>query len=79
MAKELDIIKVVGPKLGLQLNIKKIELFWPSCDGRKLRERLFPVGIGRPPLGVKLIGVAVSRNASFISSLVIKRVENVVN
>ena len=56
VAKALDIITVTGPKLGLQLNIKKTELIWPSCDGRKLREGLFPADIGRPPLGVKLLG-----------------------
>ena len=79
VAKALDIIMVIGPKLGLQLNIKKTELFWPSCDGRKLREGLFPVDIGRPPLGVKLLGGAVSRDASFIRSLTIKRAENAMN
>ncbi|XP_052621089.1 uncharacterized protein LOC111879644 [Lactuca sativa] len=79
VAKALDIITMIGPKLGLQLNIKKTELFWPSCDGRKLREGLFLTDIGRPHLGVKLLGGAVSRDASFISRLAIKRVENVVN
>ncbi|KAL7603985.1 hypothetical protein Lser_V15G19890 [Lactuca serriola] len=79
VAKALDNITVTGPKLGLQLNIKKTELFWPSCDGRKLREGLFPVDIGRPPLGVKLLGGAVSRDSSFIRSLAIKRAENAVN
>ena len=79
VAKALDIITVISPKLGLQLNIKKTELFWPSCDGRKLREGLFPVDIGRPPLGVKLLGGAVSRDASFIRNLAIKRSENAMN
>ncbi|XP_052622515.1 uncharacterized protein LOC128127844 [Lactuca sativa] len=79
VAKALDIIKAIGPQLGLQLNIKKTELFWPSCDGRKLREGLFLFGIGRPPLGVKLLGGVVSRDASFISNLAIKRAEDAVN
>ncbi|KAL7586081.1 hypothetical protein Lser_V15G36198 [Lactuca serriola] len=79
VAKALDIIKVIGPKLSLQLNIKKTKLFWPSYDGRKLRKGLFPVGIGRLPLGVKLLAGAVSRDASFISSLAIKRTKNAVN
>ncbi|XP_052627549.1 uncharacterized protein LOC128134140 [Lactuca sativa] len=79
VAKALDTIMVTGPKLGLQLNIKNTELFWPSCDGRKLREGLFPADIRRPPLGVKLLGGAVSRYASFIRSLAIKRAENAVN
>ena len=47
MAKALDIIKVIDPKLSLRLNIKKTELFWTSCEG------LFLVGIGKPPLGVR--------------------------
>ena len=79
VAKALDIITVIGPKLGLQLNIKKTELFWPSCDGKKLWEGLFPADIGRPPLGVKLLGGAVSRDASFIRNLAIKKAENTVN
>ena len=56
VARVLDIIRLNGPRLGLELNIKKTEIFWPSCDGRKLREGLFPVDIRRPPLGVKLLG-----------------------
>jgi len=35
VAKALDIIRVVGPELGLELNIRKTEIFWPSCDGNK--------------------------------------------
>ena len=69
----LGIIQESGPKLGLELNIRKIELFWPSCDGRKLREGLFPVDIGRPVLGVKLLGGAISRDGGFIEGLAIKR------
>ncbi|KAL7610215.1 hypothetical protein Lser_V15G14394 [Lactuca serriola] len=79
VTKALDIITVIGPKLGLQLNIKKTELFWPSCDGRKLREGLFPADIGRLPFGVKLLGGAVSRDVSFIHSLAIKRAVIAVN
>ena len=60
MAKALDIIQVFGPKLGLELNIRKTEIFWPSCDGNKHRGGLFPADIGRPTLGVKLLGGAVS-------------------
>ena len=40
VARVLDIIKVTGPTLGLELNIKKTELFWPSCDGSKFRDGL---------------------------------------
>ncbi|GKC85229.1 putative reverse transcriptase domain-containing protein [Tanacetum coccineum] len=56
VARVLDIIKVSGLGLGLELNIKKTEIFWPSCNGVKLREGLFPVDIRRPYLGVKLLG-----------------------
>jgi len=48
VAKALDIIRVVGPELGLELNIRKTEIFWPSCDGNKHRGGLFPAEIGRP-------------------------------
>ncbi|GKF23061.1 hypothetical protein Tco_0075383, partial [Tanacetum coccineum] len=73
VAKVLDIIKVSGPGLGLELNIKKTEMFWPSCNGMKLREGLFPVDIRRPSLGVKLPGGAVSRDENFISGLAMRR------
>ncbi|MCI28037.1 hypothetical protein A2U01_0049237, partial [Trifolium medium] len=62
MAKALGIIRETSPRLGLTLNIRKTEMFWPSCDGSKLREGLFPSDIGRPVLGVKLLGGAVSRD-----------------
>ncbi|GJZ32004.1 putative reverse transcriptase domain-containing protein [Tanacetum coccineum] len=79
VAKVLDIVTVKGPRLGLELNIKKTERFWPSCDGRKVREGLFPSYIGRPVLGVKLLGGAVSRDASFISRLAMKRAAGAVD
>ncbi|MCI49487.1 hypothetical protein A2U01_0070731, partial [Trifolium medium] len=55
MAKTLDIIRETGPGLGLDLNIRKTEIFWPVCDGNKLRDGLFHSDIGRPKLGVKLL------------------------
>ncbi|MFS7889274.1 putative reverse transcriptase domain, exostosin [Helianthus anomalus] len=79
VARVLDIIKVSGPALGLELNIKNTELFWPSCDGSKFREGLFPKDIGRPLVGVKLLGGAVSRDASFISGLAKKRAAKAVD
>ena len=33
VAKALDIIRVVGLELGLELNIRKTEIFWPSWRG----------------------------------------------
>nr|GFB08984.1 putative reverse transcriptase domain-containing protein [Tanacetum cinerariifolium] len=58
VARVLYIIKVNGPGLGLKLNIKKTEIFCPSCNGLKFREGLFPVDIQRPSSGVKLLGGA---------------------
>ncbi|GKA82178.1 putative reverse transcriptase domain-containing protein [Tanacetum coccineum] len=66
VSRVLDIITVNSPGLGLELNIMKTEIFWPSCNGTKLCEGLFPVDIQRPPLSVKLIEGAVSRDANFI-------------
>ncbi|GKC42268.1 putative reverse transcriptase domain-containing protein, partial [Tanacetum coccineum] len=79
VAKVLDIIKVNGPGLGLELNIKKTEIFWPSCNGMKLREGLFSVDIRRPSSGVKLLRGAVSRDAYFISGLAMRRAVNAVD
>ncbi|GJU44937.1 putative reverse transcriptase domain-containing protein, partial [Tanacetum coccineum] len=79
VSKVLDIIKVSGPGLGLELNIKKTQIFWPSCNGIKLREGLFSVDIRRPSLGVKLLGGAVSRDADFISGLAMRRAANAVD
>ncbi|KAJ0599143.1 putative reverse transcriptase domain, exostosin [Helianthus annuus] len=73
VAKALDIISSEGPALGLRLNIRKTEIFWPTCNGVKVRPGLFPSEIGRPERGVKLLGGAVSRDASFISGLAAKR------
>ncbi|GJY02842.1 hypothetical protein Tco_0360994 [Tanacetum coccineum] len=79
VARVLDIIKVSVPGLGLELNIKKTEIFWPSCNGMKLREGLFPVDIRRPSSGVKLLGGAVSRDEYFISGLAMRRAANAVD
>ena len=78
VAKALDIIRAEGPRLGLELNINKTEVFWPSCNGLKVQDGLFPHGIGRPSLGVKLLGGAVSQDAGFISSLAVKRASRAV-
>ncbi|XP_022031378.1 uncharacterized protein LOC110932107 [Helianthus annuus] len=77
VANALDIIRAhqssEGPSLGLQLNIKKTEVFWPTCSIVNVQEGLFPRGIGRPVLGVKLLGGAISRDAEFISGMAFKR------
>ncbi|GJX82131.1 putative reverse transcriptase domain-containing protein [Tanacetum coccineum] len=78
VAKSIDIIRAEGPRLGLELNIKKTEVFWPSCNGVKVKDGLFPRDIGRLMLGVKLLRGAVSRDAGFISSLAVKRASRVV-
>ena len=79
VAKALDIINAHGPSLGLHLNIKKTEVFWPTCDGLKSQEGLFPRGIGRPEKGVKLLGGAVSRDPIFIGELAGRRATVVVD
>ncbi|GKA54963.1 putative reverse transcriptase domain-containing protein, partial [Tanacetum coccineum] len=79
VARVLDIIKVNDPGLGLKLNIKKTEIFWPSCNGMKLREGLFPDDIRRSSSGVKLLRGAVSRDADYISGLAMRRVANAVD
>ncbi|XP_023771142.2 uncharacterized protein LOC111919782 [Lactuca sativa] len=79
VARVLNIILLHGPGLGLGLNIKKMEIFWPSCDGKKLHADLFPTDIRRPSLGVKLLGGgggAVNRDTGFISGLAMKRAVN---
>jgi len=62
----------LGPELDLELNIRKTEIFWPSCDGNKHRGGFFPADIGRPAFGVKLLGGAVSRDKGFIEGLAMK-------
>ncbi|GJR83044.1 putative reverse transcriptase domain-containing protein, partial [Tanacetum coccineum] len=79
VARVLDIIRVSGLCLGLELNIKKTKIFWPLCNGTKLHEGLFPVDIRRQSLGVKLLGGAVSRDTDFISGLVMRRAANAVD
>ncbi|GJS17397.1 putative reverse transcriptase domain-containing protein [Tanacetum coccineum] len=79
VSRVLDILTVSGPGLGLELNIKKTEIFWPSCNGTKLREGLFHVDIRRPSLSVKLLRGAVSRDADFISGLAMRRAANAVD
>ncbi|PWA46516.1 reverse transcriptase domain-containing protein [Artemisia annua] len=79
VAKALDIISWDGPSLGLQFNIRKTEVFWPSCDGGKIRPGLFPSDISRPERGVKLLGGVVSRDAGFISDLSAKRAARAVD
>ncbi|GJU45530.1 hypothetical protein Tco_1202796 [Tanacetum coccineum] len=58
VVKAIDIIRAEGPRLGLKLNINKTEVFWPSCNRVKVKDGLFPRDIGRPMLGVKLLGGA---------------------
>jgi len=35
VAKALNTIHGSRPRLSLELNIRKIEIFWPSCDDNK--------------------------------------------
>ncbi|GKC24650.1 hypothetical protein Tco_1026800, partial [Tanacetum coccineum] len=79
VVRVLEITKVSGPGLGLELNIKKTEIFWTLCNGMKLREGLFPIDIRRPSSGVKLLRGAVSRDTNFISGLAMRRVAHAVD
>nr|GFB28767.1 reverse transcriptase domain-containing protein [Tanacetum cinerariifolium] len=79
VAKVLDIINVSGPGVGLELNIKKTEIFWPSCNGTKLRKGFFPVDIQRLSSGVKPLGGVVSRDAYFTSGLAMRRAMNAID
>nr|GEU56443.1 putative reverse transcriptase domain-containing protein [Tanacetum cinerariifolium] len=38
VAKAINIIRAEGRRLGLELNIKKTEVFWPSCNGVKVED-----------------------------------------
>ncbi|GKC70915.1 hypothetical protein Tco_1116798 [Tanacetum coccineum] len=71
-----DVARDVAKEVSLCLRDR--EVFWPSCNGVKVKEGLFPRDIGRPTLGVKLLGGAVSRDAGFISSLAVKRASRAV-
>jgi len=37
VAKALDIIQIFGLELSLELNIRKTEIYWPSCDCNNYR------------------------------------------
>jgi len=73
VVKTLDIIYEMGLRLGLELNIRKSEIFWLSCDNNKHHVVLFPSDIGRPVLGLKLFEGFVSQDIRFIEELSMKR------
>lgn len=56
VSKALKIIQDEGPVKGFHLNSSKSELFWPVVDPRSLEAGYFLADIGRPALGVKLLG-----------------------
>ena len=53
MARALVIIRISGPGLGLELNIKKTEIFWPSCNGVKLLLLRSCMGISKLFFGLR--------------------------
>ncbi|GJV62959.1 hypothetical protein Tco_1473787 [Tanacetum coccineum] len=65
--------------LNLLVHKTRDKIFWPSCNGVKLCEGLFPIEIQRSSLGVKLLGGAVSRDADFISEMAMRRAVNAVD
>lgn len=56
VSNALSIIQSEGPKFELELNIRKIEVFWNVIDPRISQDKLFPSNIGRPQDGVKSFG-----------------------
>lgn len=78
VAKTLSIIEVEGPNRGLHLNVRKTEVFCPSIDPRSTLDGVFPLDIGRPSNGVKLLGGPVSLDPSFISDMMLTRVNKTV-
>jgi hypothetical protein len=59
--------------LGLQLHIRKIEIFWLSYDGSEFHKGLFPSDIGMPLFGVKLLEGLLAEIKGFIEEVVMKR------
>ncbi|XP_026399742.1 uncharacterized protein LOC113295625 [Papaver somniferum] len=78
IAKPLSIIESEVPSRDLHLNIKKMEVFWPTLDPRSLEEGVFPKDIGRPSKGVKLLGGPVSLDMNFMSDMVLGRVNKTI-
>ncbi|XP_026433393.1 uncharacterized protein LOC113330794 isoform X2 [Papaver somniferum] len=74
VSKAFHIIKSEGVSVGLDLNIHKIELFWPSFDESSTQVGVFPADIGRPSVGVELLGGPVSLDTSFCNQLVLDKV-----
>lgn len=74
VSRAFHIIKNEGSAVGLDLNIQKTEVFWPSVDLRSTQVGVFSTNIGRPSVGVKILGGPVSLDASFCSQLVCDRV-----
>lgn len=62
----------------MHLNINKTEVFWPSIDPRSTGDGVFPTDIGRPSNGVKLLGGPVSLDLNFVSDMMLRRVNKIV-
>ncbi|XP_026410584.1 uncharacterized protein LOC113305798 [Papaver somniferum] len=78
VSKALSIIQSEGGSSGIHLNIKKTEIFWLVVDPRSLDDSVFPLDIGRPFIGVKLLGGSVSFDLQFCSDLIWARVDKTV-
>ncbi|XP_026395904.1 uncharacterized protein LOC113290525 [Papaver somniferum] len=79
VAKALRIIEIEGPGRGLHININKTEVFCPSIDPRSIADGVFPLDIGGPSNGVKLLGgPSVSLDLNFISDTMLSRVNKIV-
>ncbi|XP_074288414.1 uncharacterized protein LOC141613573 [Silene latifolia] len=74
VGKVLELILEDGPRYGLNLNVDKTGVFWPSEDPRRRHPGVFPPSIARPLRGVTVLGGPVSTCPVFGSELVAKRV-----
>ena len=77
VAKALKIIQEASPTTGLEVNLEKCELFWPSVNPTH-EDNTFPAQISRSSTGVKLLGGAVSCLSSFHDQVFNRRVEKAI-
>ncbi|XP_021763791.1 uncharacterized protein LOC110728456 [Chenopodium quinoa] len=78
VGKVMELILVEGPRLGLDVNVEKTEVFSPTEDPRSRLAGVFPPDIARPVHGVKLLGGPVSADASVCGELVSQRVSKTI-
>lgn len=70
VAKAYDLIKAKGKKLGLFLQVRKCEIFYPS--GSSFKQSLFPKDIKLMNLGIDVLGSPIS-HPDFINTFFINK------